>query len=254
MIMKLKVMTFNLRFRNEADGINIFDNRLPRVIEAIKPPAPDLVGFQEATDVRRAALRQSLDGYVLIGCGRKQNYRGEGLCIAYRKDAFELIDYTTFWLSDTPNAPGSRYENSDQSTCPRITMAAKFSPDGYDGCITFINTHLDHKGAAARLKGMKQIAGYMESVEGIYVLTGDMNAKPDELAAQMPTSLKAETLTEATADIPHTFHNYGQITEGYKIDYIYTNAEVCESYARDDGPVDGIWISDHYPVVAILEI
>ena len=252
MIMKLKVMTFNLRFRNEADGINIFDNRLPRVIEAIKTQAPDIVGFQEATDVMRAALRQSLDGYVLIGCGRKQNYRGEGLCIAYRKDAFELIDYTTFWLSDTPNAPGSRYENSDQSTCPRITMAAKLSPDGYDGCITFINTHLDHKGAAARLKGMKQIAGYMESVEGIYVLTGDMNALPDSPCIAVANSVKGAR--DLTADIKTTFHDFGRYKGDCKIDYIFTNAAPVCAYAVEDNPKDGVWISDHYPVCAEIEI
>jgi endonuclease/exonuclease/phosphatase family metal-dependent hydrolase len=41
-----------------------------------------------------------------------------------------------------------------------------------------------------------------------------------------------------------------------KIDYVFTNlpTDHDESYAVEDIPVDGIYISDHRPVVAFVEI
>ena len=44
---KIKVITFNLRIAVKVDGVNYFDNRLPRIIEFLKAEKPDVVGFQE---------------------------------------------------------------------------------------------------------------------------------------------------------------------------------------------------------------
>jgi len=251
--MKIKVMSFNLRFRTERDGINIFDNREPRVLETIKNEAPDLIGFQEATDYQRDFLRRELsDTYTVLGCGRYADYRGEAPCIAYRADMFELVKYDTFWLSDTPDVAGSIYEGIDQSKCPRVTSYALLSLGKDMGCIAFFNTHLDHQGEKARVKGMKQTLEAIERLGGTFVLTGDMNDFPNSECIRLAT--QAEGVVEATADIKHTFHNYGRITENHKIDYIFTNTRVVSSHAVEDGPVEGIYISDHYPICAEIEI
>ena len=41
-----------------------------------------------------------------------------------------------------------------------------------------------------------------------------------------------------------------------KIDYIFTDltADKTESYRVEDAPVDGVYISDHFPVVAFVEV
>ena len=251
--MNFKVMTFNLRFRTESDGINIFDNRESRVLETIKNEAPDLIGFQEATDYQRQFLRTALsDTYTVLGCGRYKDYRGESPCIAYRTDAFELVKYDTFWLSDTPSVPGSKYEGIDQSQCPRYTAYALLSPNGSEECISFFNTHLDHRGELARIKGMEQTFDVIRSLGGKFVLTGDMNDFPDSKCISVATSL--DGVCEATADITHTFHNYGRIEKDYKIDYIFTNGRPISAHAVEDIPVDGIYISDHFPLCAEIEI
>lgn len=249
--MRIKVMSFNLRVKTDADGINNFENRKGRVLKVIEQELPDLIGFQEATDSMRAWLREVLsDSYIVLGCGRRADYRGETPCLAYKKDVFELVAFDTFWLSDTPDVPGSRYLNLDQSSCPRVTFCATLSPAGRESCIRFINTHLDHSGAQARVYGMRQIVDRIG--EGTFILTGDMNATPDSECIALMSGL--EGVTDLTANIPTTFHDYGRRKDHRKIDYIFTNATPGEAYAIEDGPIDGVYISDHYPVVAYVEI
>ena len=105
----LKVMTFNLRVDSPCDGINQFFSRTPRILKAIRDEAPDLIGFQEARDGTRAWLRDNLTDYVVVGCGRYADYRGESAPLAFRKDKFEMVSMETFWLSSTPKVPASSF-------------------------------------------------------------------------------------------------------------------------------------------------
>ena len=254
--MKLKVMTFNLRMDTEADGINNFPNREPRVLEVIRNEKPDLIGFQEATDYIRSFLKKNLsDEYTVLGCGRQKNYRGEACCIAFRKDCIELISFDTRFLSTSPTTPGSIYAGSDQSKCPRLYVHAELSHDALEQPIHFFNTHLDHRGAEARTLGMTQILQHLSTVKGYSVLTGDMNAHPDTACIGLTAALREKSLKDATAEVKRTFHNFGRSDDKIvKIDYIFTDATPCGAYAVEDTPVNGVYISDHYPVCAWIEL
>ena len=250
--MKIKVMTFNTRVPVENDGINYFPNRKERILACIAEEKPDLIGFQEATGEVRAFLRDALsEEYTVLGCGREAGFRGESTPIAYRKDLFDLVNLRSIFLSDTPSIPGSRYENSDQSKCPRMFIHAELTARELEGTFHFVNTHLDHRGREARLLGMKQILSYKEGLSGILILTGDMNATPDE---ECIVYAKANGLKDTAEDVTHTFHGFGLFPEGNRIDYILTDASVIESHRVEDAPVDGVYASDHYAVVADLEI
>ena len=256
---KLKVMTFNLRVESPSfDGINDLPNRKGRILETIKDEAPDLIGFQEARDSTRAWLRDTLTDYVVVGCGRLKDYRGESAPLAFRKDKFEMVSMDTFWLSSTPKIPASTYEGSDQSDCPRIATAAVLKPIEGSELLLFINTHTDHLGAMSRTLASAQLLEYASQKGMATVITGDFNATPDAMEIKMITAGKAFPLTDATALIGPTFHAFGKIPQSdcVKIDYVFTNlpTDPSESYALSDQPVDGIYISDHYPVVAYVNI
>ena len=253
--MKLKIMTFNIRCKNGGDGINCFNNREPKVLRAINDEQPDLIGFQEVTDYQREFLRKNLsDKYIVLGCGRGANFYGESVCIAMKRDVFELVSFDTFWLSDTPDVPGSRYENSDQSNCPRFTVHAELISKELAAPIHFFNTHLDHKGEEARLLGMRAIIDKLSSLSGKYILTGDFNAGPLSPEIAEIKSSQAIECTDATESITHTFHGFGQFESDRKIDYIFTNATSLGSHIVTQPSDDGIYISDHHPVCATLEI
>ena len=252
--MNLKVMSFNLRVPNDKkDGINTFENRKGNVLDAILREAPDLIGFQEAPDTTRAFLHEVLPrNYTLLGCGRKQNYRGETAPIAFRNDLFELISFDTFWLSSTPQVPGSLYEGSDQITCPRIAFHAVLHAEGTNEPLHFYNTHLDHRGKGARLLGMRDIIAHIKKDGGNFILTGDMNAQPESDCIKEILALP--NVVEATENIPATFHFYGQYTTNSKIDYIFTTFKPLRAYAVEDKHENGIYISDHFPIVSLIEI
>ena len=252
--MKLKIMTFNIRCINNGDGINIFENRKPKVLRAIREELPDIIGFQEVTDCQREFLRKNLlDRYTVIGCGRNANYYGEAVCIAFRHDLFELVSFETFWLSDTPTVAGSMYENIDQSIYPRFTVHAKLASKELDSPLHFFNTHLDHSGEKARLCGIREIIDKISVTKGNFVLTGDFNAIP---SSDVIAEIKNQTLFEcfeATENISHTFHGFGKFDSDYKIDYIFSNGSSEAAHIVDSHADDGIFISDHHPLCATVK-
>ena len=251
--MKLKIMTFNLRTDTKGDGINYFPNRTERILETIRKEQPDLIGFQEAREMARAFLKEALsDTYTVLGCGRDKGYVGEGCLIAYRTELFDLLSFETRWLSNAPAVPGSRYEGSDQSSCNRLFLHAELIHKDMNAPIHFFNTHLDHKGKSAMLLGMNQILQRISECAGTFLLTGDMNALPDSDCIRLANAF--EGMKDATAAISHSFHGYGAYTETYKIDYIFTNGEPLSAYTVEDIPVNGVYISDHYPVCAYIEV
>ena len=119
--MKIKVVTFNLRMNTTRDGINYFFNRAPLILERINEEKPDIIGFQEATQPILEWLKATLTEYTLVGIGRSETFKSEANPIAFRKDRFDLFSFQQFWLSPTPEVPGTRYE--EQSTCPRVCCA-----------------------------------------------------------------------------------------------------------------------------------
>ena len=254
-----KVFTFNLRVDASVDGINRFEFRKGRILSAIGEYLPDIIGFQEAGDSMRAWLGDSLSalGYTLVGCGRLKGYRGESTPIAYRRSRFELVGLETKWLSATPNLPASTF-GGDQSSCPRIFVAAELSPsDG--GNFVFLNTHLDHKGQTARLLGSMEIMQYLSEKGLPFIITGDMNARPGTPEIEAFTSHRpcGRDVVDATSPLGGTFHGFGRLTGDSmaKIDYIFTDmiCDCSKSLVIPDEPVDGVYISDHRPVLAVVE-
>ena len=248
---ELKIMSFNIRVEADCDGINHQKNRRTRILQTIAAEKPDLVGFQEVSDEARAWLSTALTDYTLVGCGRCAGYTGEGAPLAFRRDLFDLIKMETFMLSDTPDVPGSRYENSDQSGCPRMVTAVVLKHRESGKCFLYVNTHTDHVGAKARTFASRDLLAYIQKTGLPAILTGDLNATPETEEIRM----LAARLTDATQNLGGTFHDFGRYSFGidHKIDYIFTSlpTDPARAYAVADIPdAAGLYTSDHTPVVA----
>ena len=249
----LRIMTFNLRVDTPNDGINQFSKRTDRVLEAIREEDPDIISFQEAKNGMRAFLRENLSQYAVLGGGRNKDYEGEGIPVAYREDMFELIEFSTKWLSDTPDVPGSRFEDVDQSKYPRVYVLVKLRRISDNKIIAIVNTHTDHEGVKARIRESEQLLEVMKGISAdAIILTGDLNARPDSEEIKMLTADPELKLIEASACVESTFHNFGRRIPAWKIDYIFSTVPCKESHAVEDIPVNGVYISDHQPVVADL--
>lgn len=252
----VKVMSFNLRTATPEDGINCMENRAPRVQEVLRREAPDLIGFQEAYDWVWSWLDETLAGdYQVIGCGRNADCSGEGVPVAFRKSRFQMLGADCFWLSDTPHIPGSRYEHSDQSKCPRMAVSLLLRDRESGAMITFVNTHTDHVGATVRKLELRQVSEYLAERPGYKIVTGDMNAKPDsEEIACFSECVKPMNITDCTSLVGGTFHGYGHENPYWKIDYIFSDLPAAKSCAVPDTPVNGVYYSDHLAVCSVLQL
>lgn len=257
MSINLKVMTFNLRVRSERDGVNIFDNRREKILDVICREQPDIIGFQEATDLMSAWLKEVLCDYYVLGHGRGTDYHGEGTPIAYRKDRFDLHAFREEWLSFSPDTPASVFTGLDQSSCPRVIAMAELIHKDASCPFTFFNIHTDHRGEQARVAECILLAQKLIETPYPFVVTGDFNALPDSASIQMLLSTKDKTgIVDATSGIVGSFHGFCGDVGSHKIDYIFTNlaTDPDRSYAVADGGRDGCYYSDHNALCASVVI
>ena len=224
---KIKVMSFNLRYDNERDGLNSFSNRFDRVLEVICKESPDIIGFQEVLPSMRDKLRASLTDYCMVSCGRGKNLDGESMLIGFKADRVEMISCESYWLSLTPTIPGSRY-GGDQSGCPRMYTSRLLKHRDIEKQFRFINTHLDHEGENARYLGSVQLVQAISQYNEKFVLTGDFNALPDTKEIKLITSALAyRGAIDCSKELEPTFHEFGVRTgdKRIKIDYIFTDGK-----------------------------
>ena len=249
---QMKFVTFNIRCDYDQDGENSFRFRKPLILEKIAKEQPDILCFQEVLPHVAAWLKENLTDYCVVGCGRGESLDGEQVSIAYRKDRYNLIQMDTFWLSETPLVPASRYP--EQSDCPRVTTVALFAESDTGRTFRVANTHLDHIGVQARARGLTQILEYLASQtlfpDSPVMLAGDFNAAPD--SEELRVFGKFPGYVNATEGIGITFHGFMRGNAEH-IDYIYLRGAVaCEGVEKWTDVRDGVYLSDHYPVCARL--
>ncbi len=243
-----RVITFNVRLNTSYDGPNAFPYRKERVLAFFDEMKPDLIGFQELTGPMMLELSERMPEYAFIGCGREKDLSGERNDIAYRKDRFLFEESGTFWLSSTPDAPGSRFEK--QSWCPRICTFGLFHLLDENFRFWYYNTHLDHEFDEARQLGLSLVLEHAADTRKKdnlpQMLTGDFNFTPGESAYAL-----LNTWADKTPRIQPTYHGYGQADPPVKIDYVFTkgapNGEWLAHSVRFGA--DGGYLSDHDAIV-----
>lgn len=250
----MKVVTFNIRCDYKQDGENDFEFRKPFVLKKLEEEQPDIIGFQEVLPHVADWLKENLTDYYIIGCGREGDLTGEQTCIAYDKNLFNLVKMETFWLSATPDVPGSRYEN--QSDCPRTCTVVYLHDLRTSKAVRIYNTHLDHIGSEARRLGLDQIMKKINQEDFLgkipFVLMGDFNALPE--SEEMEVLKEYVDIYDCTADITGTFHDYGRLSQEEKIDYIIADRSlICKEAVKWTDCEAGVYLSDHYPVSAVVD-
>ena len=266
----MKIVTYNLRcVWDKWDGVNSFIHRAGMIYEKISAEMPDVIAFQEVVEKSRDFLIKMFPEYAFYGHFRNEDYSGEGVFTAIKKDSVEVLGYENFWLSPTPYIAGSRYEN--QSPCPRTCLVVTLRHKKSGKVMRIYNTHLDHISDEARQNGMDGILEAIiknnQNAEYPFVLLGDFNAHPSDGVIKKCDNFKNPEITDITKDIPYTFHDFGKKQE--KIDYIYMTTDLKknlkEVYVWDDvyiwhkdvyhgSQVPAIYLSDHYPICAELDI
>lgn len=256
----MKLVSFNLRCAWNGDGINNFLHRVGAILHKIDTELPDVICFQEVVGPHAAFLIEHLPRYALVYNGRDADRRGEGLAVAVRRDTVEVLGQDCFWLSPTPDVPGSRYP--EQSPCPRICQSVLLRMVGSDTPFRVYNNHLDHQSDSARILGIRQVLRRVAEDAGRgslpLFIAGDFNALPDSETIRFCASGEEYPLFELTSPCrtAATWHNFGKKSGPYQIDYIYTDIQTggspCTLTLWEDTS-DGIYLSDHTPIQVEIE-
>ena len=254
-----KIVTFNLRCLWNGDDINSFVHRAGLIWEKIRAESPDVIAFQEVVPKSLEILKLLLPEYTFFGQGRCADFSGEGLYTAVKKEAVAAVGFETFWIGPEPYVAESKFE--DQSVCPRICVVALLRHLHTGKLFRVYNIHLDHEGSGAREKGIKCVLERMKEDRKKSalpaVLLGDFNDMPKSKTIQLCSSDNDVPLQDVTRNIKCTFHNFGRDNSGFeKIDYIFLAddlaGKVTDVSAWED-KLNGIYLSDHYPVCAKLD-
>ncbi|MFC1650170.1 endonuclease/exonuclease/phosphatase family protein [Candidatus Latescibacterota bacterium] len=266
----LRVMTFNIRYNTPDDGENAWPNRKDMAAGMILFHNADIVGIQEALRGQVDDLSERLPGYGWIGIGRDDGVNaGEFMAVFYRKDRLELLNDSTFWLSETPGNPGIGWD----AVCNRVVTWGRFRDMKTGKIFYHFNTHFDHRGETARRESAILLLEKVSEIAGSQplVVTGDFNARPGSEPIEIITrgipgiSGKAEKkLVDSKTVSMHGHHGPSGTWTGFKsagspgdepIDYVFIkNGVRVILHGTLSDSSDGRFPSDHMPVLAEIVI
>jgi len=254
---ELNVMTFNIRYDNPEDSLNNWQYRKDVAADIIKMNDIDLLGTQEVLANQLNDLKERLPEYKSIGVGREDGIdKGEYSAIFYKKDRFSEVQSGYFWLSETPEVPGSK---GWDGACERIATWAVLKDNEINKQLFFINTHLDHVGKVARQEGVTLLLNKAKEISnGLpVIITGDFNARPESdvirHVLESGEFKDSRLIAQNKVERPGTFHAFGRVPEERKdyIDYIFVTDQISVlSYEVLPEKLNDIYVSDHTPVKA----
>ena len=248
----LRVMSFNVRYtgERETDGDNHWDWRRAASINMVREERPAVMGVQEALAPQLQFLDENLPEYGYVGVGRDDGKSaGEHMAIFYLKEAVELEDWGTFWLSQTPDQVTMGWDAVCYRTCTWALMHDKATGKQF----AMLNTHLDHRGEEAREQSIILIVNRIKEIvpEGTPLfLTGDFNSTTDsEIYAPLKAVAEDAREVAVESDRRGTFNGWGKASS--VIDHIFVRGVEVDSFkVLCDKNYGAAYISDHYPVAA----
>jgi len=247
----LRVMSFNVRVPVESDGPDRWEARRELMVRTIRDARPDLLGTQELVKAQGDYLAQRLPEYAWFGTGRRGGDEDEHMGVFYRRDALRLLESGDFWLSDTPEAPGSI---SWGNLYPRMVTWGLFERRADGRRVYLFNTHLAYReeDGAARQRSAELILQRLATLPpGVpVILVGDFNDVPDSPAYRT----LAGALGDAWLEAPRregpdgTFHGFSGQAEK-RIDWVFHRGLQPRRARTLTDHADGRYPSDHFPVV-----
>ena len=263
----VNVMTYNIRYLNNNDGLDHWNLRADKVAETIRQG--DIIGLQEATRPQIDGIAKQNEAYDWYGVGRDDGKdRGECCPIFWKKDRFEVVTKGTFWLGPDSKAVG---EPAWGANLPRICSWLVLREMGRENVWVVLNTHFDHQSAEARLNSARLIRQMASEIvqqqtgRCSVVLMGDLNCSPEsppfmalidkdgkDMVFSDSFAMSESKPTGATG----TWNAFRKIADGQRIDFVLLGqpqAKVLAHATLDPKTETGRFASDHLPVVAQLQ-
>ena len=263
----ITLATFNIRRAGSEDAEKperLWDARKDSVVQVIKDLNADVLGLQEVTEIQLQYLQKHLTDYACVGEGRGKAFFGisksEWTPIFYKKDRYDIIHYTTFWL----NGKGGRFwiNESSKGKLPRICTMAVLQDKKTRKKFVVFNTHLDNEYPLARINQAQEIikkSGSYHTLIGEFkeplnvaefsrIIMGDFNVEwlPDIKQIASDPQRQKEIVNECG----------GQVTLATKFinaGFENTRSQVTKSTPKKEETMRNEWKSSQTGFMAVLK-
>ena len=256
----LEVMSFNLRYA-AAIPPNSWAQRRPVTRALLTAERPHLIGTQEGLADQLRDIESDLGpGYAYVGVGRDGGTGDEHMAIFYDRARLLPRDSGTFWLSETPEIPGSI---SWAAGNVRMVTWALFTDLRTGRPFYAVNTHLDNRSEDARRHAAQLLATRLAAFAPLpVVLTGDFNTPAHSGSHVYHLLVDQRGLRDTWTTAPRrgpayaTIHNYQPpVPGGERDDWILTTPDVTALATLMNTHRHGTQFpSDHLPVQARLRL
>ncbi len=252
----LRVMSFNVRTPVDTEPGRRWDDRRDAMVALLQAQKPAVVGTQELVQKQAEYLTAHLPGYRWFGQGRRGGEGDEHMGVFYDSAQLKVVESGDFWLSDTPEVAGSITWGN---LFPRMVTWALFERVADGQRFYLLNTHLPYRDEdePRRVKGAKVIAARLQQLPaGVpVVVTGDFNSEPgSETYATFTAALEDARKVAAKVEGPRlTFHDFSG-TPSTELDWILVRGVKVLRFVTLDDRTGGVLPSDHFPVMAEVEI
>ena len=262
----LRIATHNVHYislRDQAGAWSVGDweDRKLSLDLTFKSLDADIVAFQEMESFGRGdtdGINLARDWLLARNPGYAAGANGDAATfpstqpIFYRTDRLELLDQGWFFFSDTPDVI---YSRTFDGSYPAFASWVRLRDTATGRTVQVVNVHFEYKSGSNRLKSaaltVERIAPDLTEGEAV-LLVGDLNA--------LAGSRTADIFREggfAFLDVPgSTYHLNRGINLFGAIDHIATAGPVLSvgPVQVQRGRFDGRYPSDHYPVLADVDL
>jgi endonuclease/exonuclease/phosphatase family metal-dependent hydrolase len=248
----IKLISSNLRFKNDFDGIHHWDKRKYLLRDKISDYDPCFVGTQEGREPQLRELEQLIN-FNLSDLNRQWLKERMYPCLYWKK--LRPIISGDFWLSNTPDKPGSK---SFDSMFPRLCTWIKVFKNDF---FYVFNVHLDHIKSYTREEQARVIRDQIRRINWDnrpIILMGDFNSAPNSRVYNFLKSTLnlVDPWVELNQAEEGSFHMFkGDEHNGARIDWIlHTKHFRPHAVKLLKYQFNGIYLSDHYPVYCELTL
>ncbi|KAL2133611.1 hypothetical protein VTI74DRAFT_2049 [Chaetomium olivicolor] len=275
----LRLVTLNIRYaaKHLSAAEKPWAVRCPRLCAQLKFIAcgqdSPFICLQEALHSQLTDIQTHLGpSWGHIGHGREDGREaGEYSPIFFRVDRWECVRSRTFWLSPTPDVPSKGWD----AALERIVTMGSFRHRATGTAVVLMNTHLDHRGEVAREESARLLLKLartwpeqcsLEAFPPVF-LGGDFNSTPTGRAYKVlvePGSGMSDISELVPKDGKYgnqdiTYTSFGEPNEEPKrIDFLFVGKPERLRFLTfsilSNIFDDKIFLSDHRPVVADMEV
>ena len=247
------LISYNIKYDNRQEGENSWSGRKDELIQLLDDYNPDIFGIQEGLAHQVKEIQKALGPMSYVGVGRDDGHeKGEYCALFYDTTRYQVMNSSTFWLSETPDTISVGWD----AALERICTMALFEDRSSSQRLWVLNTHFDHVGKDARVQSARLISSRVKELQKDgypVILMGDLNAKPGE----RPITILGEVMNDALSisrkplEGPEgTYNGFQDVISSNRIDYFFASTIAIESYEHVDRLLkDGGQISDHQAVV-----